>query len=74
MERVEENLIAKYVDQDEELRKCVEDHKKLEAVLEDFNKRIYLTPEEEIEKKKIQKIKLVGKDRIYKILSKYREV
>jgi len=73
MERVEKNLIAKYVDQDEELRKCVEDHKKLEAVLEDFNKRIYLTPEEEIEKKKIQKIKLVGKDRIYKILSKYRE-
>jgi len=73
MERAEEDLIVRYVDQDEELRKCVEDHKKLEAVLEDFNKRIYLAPEEEIEKKKIQKIKLAGKDKIYKILSKYRE-
>ena len=73
MEKAEEDLIASHIGQDEELRKCVEDHKRLETVLEDYNKRIYLTPEEEIEKKKIQKIKLAGKDKIYKILSKYRE-
>lgn len=73
MEKAEENLIASHIGHDEELRKCVEDHKRLEIVLEDYNKRIYLTPEEEIEKKKIQKIKLAGKDKIYKILSKYRK-
>ena len=73
MERVEEDLIVKYIDQDEELRKCLEDHKNLEAVLAGFNKRIYLAPDEEIEKKKIQKMKLLGKDKIFKILSKYRE-
>jgi hypothetical protein len=51
----------------------VEAHRKLETALEDFNKRIYLTPQEEIEKKKLQKLKLVSKDRIYAILAKYRK-
>lgn len=72
MERAEEELIAKHIGQDEELRECVEDHRKLEAALEDFNRRIYITPEEELEKKKIQKMKLLGKDKIFKILAKYR--
>lgn len=72
MERTEEDLIAKHIGQDEELRECVEDHRRLEAVLEDFNRRIYITPEEELEKKKIQKLKLLGKDKIFDILAKYR--
>jgi uncharacterized protein YdcH (DUF465 family) len=73
MEKSDEDLIARYVDQDDELKKHVENHKRFEDVLEDFNRRVYLTPEEEIEKKKIQKMKLHGKDRIHRILSKYRE-
>jgi uncharacterized protein YdcH (DUF465 family) len=73
MEKAEEDLIARYIDQDEDLKKFVEDHRKLEAILEDFNKRLHLTPEEEMEKKEIQKTKLRGKDKIFKILSKYRE-
>jgi hypothetical protein len=32
-----------------------------------------LTPQEEIEKKKLQKLKLASKDRIYAILAKYRK-
>ncbi len=73
MEKEDESLIASYIDQDEELRKYVEDHSRLEAQLEAFNKRVYLTPEEEIERKKLQKRKLFGKDRIHEILSKYRQ-
>lgn len=73
MEKAEEDLIARYIDQDEDLKKFVEDHRKLEAILEDFNKRLHLTSEEEMEKKEIQKTKLRGKDKIFKILSKYRE-
>ncbi len=72
MERTDELLIERHIQQDGELKKHVEDHRKLEAALEDFNKRIYLTPEEQIEKKKMQKMKLASKDRIYEILSKYR--
>ncbi len=73
MERADEMLIERYIQQDGELKQHVEDHRKLEAALEDFNKRIYLTPQEEIEKKKLQKLKLASKDRIYAILAKYRK-
>lgn len=72
MEKEDELLISKYIDKDDELRKYVEDHQKLETELEGFNKRVYLTPEEEMEKKKLQKRKLLGKDRIHEILSRYR--
>jgi len=74
MEKRDEELIAKYLDQDDELRKHVEAHRRFEHLLEDFNRRVYLTPEEEMEKKRIQKMKLQGRDRIDRILSKYREV
>jgi len=51
----------------------VDDHRRLEPALEDFNRRIYLTPQEEMERKTLQKMKLASKDRIYAILSKYRQ-
>ncbi|HEX7504060.1 MAG TPA: hypothetical protein VF336_02230 [Syntrophales bacterium] len=73
MERTDEMLIERYIQQDGELKQHVEDHRKLEVALEDFNKRIYLAPQEEIEKKKLQKLKLASKDRIYAILAKYRK-
>ena len=68
MERNEENLIAQYIDQDSELRKYVEEHRRFKEILEDMNKKVYLTPEEEIEKKTLQKKKLIGKEKIYEIL------
>ncbi len=73
MEKEDELIISKYIESDAELRKYVEDHKRLESELERFNKRVYLTPEEEMEKKKLQKRKLLGKDRIHEILSRYRQ-
>jgi uncharacterized protein YdcH (DUF465 family) len=73
MERTDEMLIERYIQLDGELKQHVEAHRKLETNLEDFNKRIYLTPQEEIEKKKLQKLKLLSKDRIYAILAKYRK-
>lgn len=72
MEKEDELLISKYIGTDEELRRYVDDHRRLEAELEIFNKRVYLTPEEEMEKKKLQKKKLLGKDMIQEILSRYR--
>jgi hypothetical protein len=73
MEKNEKNLIAQYIDQDDELRKYVEEHRRFKEILEDMNKKVYLTPEEEIEKKTLQKKKLIGKEKIYEILSKYRD-
>jgi uncharacterized protein YdcH (DUF465 family) len=73
MEKNDETLIERYIDQDEELRRYVEDHRRYEKALEGFNARVYLTPEEEVEKKKIQKLKLQGKDKIHEIIARYRE-
>jgi uncharacterized protein len=72
MEEAEEILIRKHIDHDEELKRYVEDHERLEADLEVYNKRIYLTPDEQLAKKQLQKRKLLGKEKIFQILAKYR--
>jgi len=72
MEKLDEQLIARHIKNDTELRKHVEEHAQYERLLEDFNKRVYLTPEEEVEKKRIQKKKLLGRDKIQELLAKYR--
>ncbi|MBN2179804.1 MAG: DUF465 domain-containing protein [Deltaproteobacteria bacterium] len=73
MEENEKELIAQYIGQDEELRKYVEQHAKYEEILEGLNSKVYLTPDEEIEKKTLQKKKLIGKEKIYEILSRYKD-
>lgn len=73
MEKNEEDLIARYIDQDEELKKYVDEHARFEEILEDLNSKVYLTPDEEVKKKNLQKKKLLGKEKIYEILSKYRD-
>ncbi len=72
MEKTDLELIQKYVSTDPELKRYWEEHEDYERKLEQFNLRLYLTPEEELERKRIQKLKLAGRDRIETILSKYR--
>jgi len=72
MEKKDEELIQSLLSHDAELRRYYEEHLELERRLSEFNRRAYLTPEQEIEKKQIQKVKLSGKDRIMEILDKHR--
>lgn len=72
MEKRDLELIQKYINTDPELKRYMEEHEEFEKKLEELNRRIYLTPEEEVERKKIQKLKLAGRDRIEAILAKYR--
>ena len=72
MEEKDKLLIEKYIQSDEELRKYVEEHVMLEKKLEEFNKKVYLTADEEIQQKNIKKQKLAGRDKIEMILRKYR--
>jgi uncharacterized protein YaaN involved in tellurite resistance len=74
MEKRDIELIEKFSAVDEELKKEVEEHRRFEEMLNDFNKRAYLTPEEEVEKKRIKKLKLRGRDKIEEILTKYRNI
>jgi uncharacterized protein len=72
MERTEEEFIVSLLDQDPELRKYYEEHQDLEKQLEEFQHKLHLTPFEEVEKKRLQKLKLAGKDKIMEILGRYR--
>ena len=73
MEQRDEELIASLIGQNEELRELVEAHEKYERSLDEFNKRPYLTAEETLERKRLQKEKLIGKDRIVAILNEHRK-
>ena len=72
MEKWDEELIARLLPRDEELRKYIEAHRQYEERLEEFGQRAYLSTEEEMEKKRIQKLKLAGRDKIEAILAKHR--
>ena len=72
MERREEEFIISLLDRDPELRKYYEEHQQLEKKLLNYQHKAYLTPAEEVEKKRLQKLKLLGKDKIMEILGKYR--
>ncbi len=64
----EEVLIAKLRTENPEFQKWEREHEKLEASLTSFETHRYLTTEEEIERKRIQKLKLAAKDRMMEII------
>jgi len=72
MENREEQTIVSLLDKDPELKKFYEEHQDLEKKLAEFQHKHYLSPEDEVEMKKIQKLKLAGKDRIMELLGKHR--
>ncbi len=73
MEVKEEALIRSLIATDPELRRYYEEHVELKRRLEDLRQKPYLTEEEKLEEKRIQKQKLAGKDRIMEILARYRQ-
>lgn len=73
MEKWDEELIGRLLPHDEELREYIEQHRQYEEQLERFSQRRYLTTEEEIEKRRLQKLKLAGRDKIEAILAKHRQ-
>jgi uncharacterized protein len=72
MEKKDEELIDRLVSENEELRKLVMEHREFESQLDELKKRLYLSDDENREKKRIQKLKLAGRDRIEQILKDYR--
>ena len=72
MEEREERMIASVLDKDPELRIYYKEHLEYEKRLAGLSDRDHLSPKDEMEKKRIQKLKLVGKDKIMQILGKYK--
>lgn len=72
MEEKDRLLIQKHIEHDEELKKYVLEHQRFEQQLEELGSKHVLTVEEELQQKKIKKLKLAGRDKIESILKKYR--
>ena len=73
MERREEELIQQHAAHDEELKALYVEHLELKHRLESFRNKNYLTTDEELEKRRIQKLKLASKDRIMELLSRHQQ-
>ena len=68
----EEALVTRLRTEDSEYQKWEQEHKKLEHTLMSFETHRYLTPEEEVERKRIQKLKLAVKDKMMDIIRRTR--
>jgi uncharacterized protein YdcH (DUF465 family) len=69
----DDRLIEILISEDDELKRCVSEHEKLDFQIRKMNQQRFLTPREEMERKTLQKKKLAGKDRIQQILIQYRK-
>lgn len=69
----EQEIAEVLLKESEEYKKLGEEHRSLEKILGEINKKVYLTPEEEVEKKRIQKLKLIKKDRMAELIREYRK-
>ena len=69
----EKEIIEKLLKENEEFRKVSEEHHQLDGVLTEIDRKVYLTPEEEVERKKLQKQKLHKKDLLAEMIRDYRQ-
>jgi uncharacterized protein YdcH (DUF465 family) len=69
----ENEIVELLKKEDEEFRKLSEEHRSLDVLLAEMDGKRYLTPEEEFERKKIQKQKLLKKDKMAELVRKYKK-
>jgi uncharacterized protein YdcH (DUF465 family) len=73
MEAYERERIEALVGADPELERLWQQHLELERRLDELEGVRHLSPSEEVERKRLQKTKLSGMDRIAAIVAKHRE-
>lgn len=69
----EPEIVKILSEENEEYKKLNVEHKHLEGVLEEFNTKKFLTADEEIERKRIQKLKLSKKDRMAEMIRDFKK-
>jgi len=69
----EQEIMESLKQGNEEFRKLHEEHHVLDGTLAEMDKKVYLTPEEEVERKRLQKLKLSKKDRMAEMVRDYKK-
>ena len=72
MAEFEQSLVQKLCEENPRFRKLHEEHILFEKKLEEYDDQVYLTAEDELDRKKVQKLKLAGKDEMENILRDHR--
>lgn len=62
MQRYDESLVKQLFEENPRFRRLYEEHQILERDLERLATKDFLSTEDELEKKRVQKLKLAGKD------------
>jgi uncharacterized protein YdcH (DUF465 family) len=65
---IDQTLLQNLIDNNPRFRMLYENHNLLEKQLQEFEKRPFLSADEEIEKNKVKKLKLIGKDEMETIV------
>lgn len=68
MEVSEEALRVKLRTENPEFQQLETEHRKLDSKLMSFETHLYLSPEEEFERRRLQKLKLAAKDKMMEMI------
>jgi uncharacterized protein YdcH (DUF465 family) len=70
----EQEIVDQLKKENDEFKKLSEEHRNLDGLLAEIDNKRYLSPEEEVERKRIQKLKLLRKDRMAELIREYKKV
>ncbi len=66
---IDQNVLQGLLDNNSRFRMLYEEHILFEKKLSEYEKKGFLSPHEELEKNKVKKLKLAGKDEMERILN-----
>jgi uncharacterized protein YdcH (DUF465 family) len=69
MGRSQEAKMAALLETNPDFKNLVHEHRMLDEKLKELDRKVYLTPDEEMERKRLQKLKLAKKDQIARMLT-----
>jgi len=69
----ENDIVKTLTAESEKFRKLGEEHRLLDEKLARMSDRVYLSADEQLEKKKVKKLKLLKKDQMAEMIRKYKE-
>jgi uncharacterized protein YdcH (DUF465 family) len=72
LDGIDDVTIERARQENSEFSRLLEQHRTYEQQLDLFNDSKFLTNEQEVERKRLQKLKLQGKDRMLSILREYQ--
>jgi uncharacterized protein YdcH (DUF465 family) len=65
-------IVEELINSNEEFKKLWEEHEKLNRVVDEMSSRVYLSPEEDVELKRLKLLKLRGKEKLVEIIDNYK--